>query len=139
MAPRSLSEQPEADPSLSPDSSSLQHSGCSCPKSCGSCRLFLGFFALSLSLHIVTICCYLELRSEMRREMGAGKFARGSGPGTNDEEGDFSQHRRTAVRLSDLQHPGAADRRQVSPDTAILCDVMYRSTSVRCSEVSSAV
>ncbi|XP_077141058.1 ectodysplasin-A isoform X3 [Ranitomeya variabilis] len=106
MAPRSEPEQPAADPSLCPDSSSLQHSGCSCPRSCGSCRLFLGFFALSLSLHIVTICCYLELR----REMAAGKFARGSGPGTTDEEGDFSQHRRTAVRLSDLQHPGAGDQ-----------------------------
>ncbi|XP_071982020.1 ectodysplasin-A isoform X3 [Engystomops pustulosus] len=112
MAPRSLPEQPAADPSLSPDSSSLPHSGCSCPKSCGSCRLFLGFFALSLSLHIVTICCYLELRSEMRREMGAGKFARGSGPGTNHGGGDFSQHRRTAV--PDLQHPGAGDRRQMA-------------------------
>ncbi|XP_040261023.1 ectodysplasin-A isoform X3 [Bufo bufo] len=114
MAPRSLSEQPEADPSLPPDSSSIQRSGCSCHKSCGSCRLFFGFFALSLSLHVVTICCYLELRSEMRREMGAGRFARGSGPGTNDDEGDFIQHRRTAVRLSDLQHLAAGDRRQMA-------------------------
>ncbi|XP_063793161.1 ectodysplasin-A isoform X2 [Pseudophryne corroboree] len=114
MATRSLSEQPGTDPSLSPDSSSLQHSGCSCVRSCGNCRLFLGFFALSLSLHLVTICCYLELRSEMRREMGSGKLARGSGPGTSDDEGDFSQLRRTALQLSDMQHPGTADRRQMT-------------------------
>ncbi|XP_059588748.1 ectodysplasin-A isoform X3 [Alligator mississippiensis] len=38
--------------------------------SSGSWRLFLGFFALSLALHLVTLGCYLELRSELRRQRG---------------------------------------------------------------------
>ncbi|XP_019503540.1 PREDICTED: ectodysplasin-A isoform X6 [Hipposideros armiger] len=45
-----------------------------------SCRLFLGFFGLSLALHLLTLCCYLELRSELRRERGAE--SRLGGPGT---------------------------------------------------------
>lgn len=36
----------------------------------GSWRLFLGFFALSLALHVLTLGCYLELRSELRRDRG---------------------------------------------------------------------
>ncbi|XP_068103751.1 ectodysplasin-A isoform X2 [Hyperolius riggenbachi] len=106
MAPRSVSEQPGTDPSLSSDSSSLPPSGCSCPKNCGNCRLFLGFFALSLSLHLVTICCYLELRREM---MGSERLARGSGPGTSEDDGEVSAvHRRSALQLADLQLPGMA-------------------------------
>ncbi|XP_032111733.1 ectodysplasin-A isoform X2 [Sapajus apella] len=46
-----------------------------------SCRLFLGFFGLSLALHLLTLCCYLELRSELRRERGAQ--SRLGGPGTS--------------------------------------------------------
>ncbi|KAM4695854.1 ectodysplasin-A isoform 2-T2 [Rhinophrynus dorsalis] len=110
MAPRILSEQP----GLDQDSSSLQHPGCSCPKRCGSCRLFLGFFALSLSLHLVTICCYLELRSELRRELGSGNLARGSEPGTSDAHGDFSQLQRTALQLSDLQYSATSDRHKMA-------------------------
>lgn len=36
----------------------------------GGWRLFLGFFALSLALHVLTLGCYLELRSELRRDRG---------------------------------------------------------------------
>ncbi|KAM9325462.1 ectodysplasin-A [Gastrophryne carolinensis] len=115
MAPRSVSEAPGADPSLAPDPSSLPHSGCSCPRSCGSCRLFLGFFALSLSLHLVTICCYLELRSEVRREVAAARLARGSGPGTSEDEGELSGLRRTALQLTDYQQSAAVDRTQIAP------------------------
>lgn len=43
--------------------------GCSCAGA-GSWRLFLGFFALSLALHVLTLGCYLELRSELRRDRG---------------------------------------------------------------------
>ncbi|KAM9373758.1 ectodysplasin-A [Phaethornis superciliosus] len=42
--------------------------GCACGG--GSWRLFLGFFALSLALHVLTLGCYLELRSELRRDRG---------------------------------------------------------------------
>ncbi|XP_008577719.1 PREDICTED: ectodysplasin-A-like isoform X2 [Galeopterus variegatus] len=61
--------------------------GCGCrgaPARAGegnSCRLFLGFFGLSLALHLLTLCCYLELRSELRRERGAE--SRLGGPGTS--------------------------------------------------------
>ncbi|XP_012887080.1 PREDICTED: ectodysplasin-A isoform X1 [Dipodomys ordii] len=49
-----------------------------------SCRLFLGFFGLSLALHLLTLCCYLELRSELRRERGAESRLSGLGtPGTS--------------------------------------------------------
>ncbi|KAL1766232.1 ectodysplasin-A isoform X1 [Sigmodon hispidus] len=49
-----------------------------------SCRLFLGFFGLSLALHLLTLCCYLELRSELRRERGTESRLGGPGaPGTS--------------------------------------------------------
>uniref|UniRef100_A0A8U7N3D8 Ectodysplasin-A n=1 Tax=Corvus moneduloides TaxID=1196302 RepID=A0A8U7N3D8_CORMO len=44
--------------------------GCACGGGGGSWRLFLGFFALSLALHVLTLGCYLELRSELRRDRG---------------------------------------------------------------------
>ncbi|XP_023620318.1 ectodysplasin-A isoform X6 [Myotis lucifugus] len=54
-----------------------------------SCRLFLGFFGLSLALHLLTLCCYLELRSELRRERGAE--SRFGGPGTPGTSGTLSR------------------------------------------------
>ncbi|XP_003471065.1 ectodysplasin-A isoform X3 [Cavia porcellus] len=53
-----------------------------------SCRLFLGFFGLSLALHLLTLCCYLELRSELRRERGAE--SRLGSPGTHGTSGTLS-------------------------------------------------
>ncbi|XP_004644584.1 ectodysplasin-A isoform X5 [Octodon degus] len=53
-----------------------------------SCRLFLGFFGLSLALHLLTLCCYLELRSELRRERGAE--SRLGAPGTHGISGTLS-------------------------------------------------
>lgn len=56
-----------------------------------SCRLFLGFFGLSLALHLLTLCCYLELRSELRRERGAESRLGGPGtPGTPGTSGTLS-------------------------------------------------
>ncbi|XP_049727641.1 ectodysplasin-A isoform X6 [Elephas maximus indicus] len=65
--------------------------GCGCrgaPARAGegnsSCRLFLGFFGFSLALHLLTLCCYLELRSELRRERGTETRLGGpSTPGTS--------------------------------------------------------
>ncbi|KAM4819236.1 ectodysplasin-A isoform 3-T3 [Thomomys bottae] len=64
-----------------------------------SCRLFLGFFGLSLALHLLTLCCYLELRSELRRERGAesrlgvlGTPGTLSNPGGLDREGPITHH-----------------------------------------------
>ncbi|XP_034037701.1 ectodysplasin-A isoform X2 [Thalassophryne amazonica] len=45
---------------------------CTCTKKCrsrSSSVIFLGLFVLSLSLHAVTLVCYLDLRSEMKREI----------------------------------------------------------------------
>ncbi|KAM4664055.1 ectodysplasin-A [Discoglossus pictus] len=118
MAPQCPSAQPGADSSLSPDPgfSPKPHSGCSCPRRCVSCRLFLGFFALSLSLHLVTICCYLELRSELRREHGSEKLpsSRDTGPGTSDAYGGFSKLSRNALQLSDLQDLGTPTIHQMA-------------------------
>ncbi|XP_044619655.1 ectodysplasin-A isoform X6 [Equus asinus] len=79
--------------------------GCGCrgaPARAGeanSCRLFLGFFGLSLALHLLTLCCYLELRSELRRERGAESRLGGPGtpgtvssPGGLDPDGSITRH-----------------------------------------------
>lgn len=45
---------------------------CTCPKKCRSRSgsvVFLGLFLLSLCLHAVTLVFYLDLRSEVRREI----------------------------------------------------------------------
>nr|XP_020832215.1 ectodysplasin-A isoform X5 [Phascolarctos cinereus] len=68
---------PIAGPVTGPGRRRASQRGCGCrggPASAGagsSCRLFLAFFALSLALHLLTLCCYLELRSELRRELAA--------------------------------------------------------------------
>lgn len=54
-----------------------------------SCQLFLGFFSLSLALHLLTLCCYLELRSKLQREWGAE--SRFGGPGTPGISGTLSR------------------------------------------------
>ncbi|XP_078268224.1 ectodysplasin-A [Rhinoraja longicauda] len=36
---------------------------------CNNCGVFLGFFVLSLCLHLLTLLCYLDLRSEVKREL----------------------------------------------------------------------
>ncbi|XP_029785892.1 ectodysplasin-A isoform X6 [Suricata suricatta] len=80
--------------------------GCGCrgaPARAGegnSCRLFLGFFGLSLALHLLTLCCYLELRSELRRErvaesrLGPGTSGTLSSPGGLDPDGPITRHLR---------------------------------------------
>lgn len=45
---------------------------CTCGKKCRSRSgsvVFLGLFLLSLCLHAVTLVCYLDLRSEFKREI----------------------------------------------------------------------
>lgn len=45
---------------------------CTCGKRCRSRSgsvVFLGLFLLSLCLHAVTLVCYMDLRSEVRREI----------------------------------------------------------------------
>ncbi|KAI5624698.1 ectodysplasin-A isoform X3, partial [Silurus asotus] len=40
-----------------------------CQKSCRNCNIFFVFFLVSLSLHVVTLSCVLDLRSEWKREL----------------------------------------------------------------------
>lgn len=45
---------------------------CTCSKKCrsrSSSVVFLGLFLLSLTLHAVTLVCYLDLRSQVKREI----------------------------------------------------------------------
>lgn len=48
---------------------------CTCSEGCrsrgggGASLVFLGLFLLSLCLHAVTLVCYMDLRSEVRREI----------------------------------------------------------------------
>ncbi|CAF99120.1 unnamed protein product [Tetraodon nigroviridis] len=45
---------------------------CTCPKKCmtrSGTKVFLGLFLLSLCLHAVTLVFYMDLRSEVRREL----------------------------------------------------------------------
>ncbi|XP_076878771.1 uncharacterized protein LOC143527444 isoform X2 [Brachyhypopomus gauderio] len=45
------------------------HYSCTCKKNCNNCKFFFGFFIVSLSLHVITLSCFLDLRSEVKREL----------------------------------------------------------------------
>lgn len=64
MAPKSFSEK-----FSNLEDRDVKHSTCMCRRQCNNCKIFLGFFVLSLSLHLVTLFCYLDLRSEVQREI----------------------------------------------------------------------
>ncbi|KAJ7995897.1 hypothetical protein DPEC_G00231470 [Dallia pectoralis] len=64
MAPKSLSEK-----FAHLEEDAVQESTCVCRRQCDNCKVFLGLFILSLSLHVVTLFCYLDLRSEVKREI----------------------------------------------------------------------
>ncbi|XP_024616133.1 ectodysplasin-A-like [Neophocaena asiaeorientalis asiaeorientalis] len=99
-------ERRELQPAAAPRERGSQGCGCrGAPARAGegnSCRLFLGFFGLSLALHLLTLCCYLELRSELRRERGAESSLGGPGnlgasgtlssPGGLDPDGSITRH-----------------------------------------------
>ncbi|KAM9126901.1 ectodysplasin-A isoform 5-T5 [Pangshura tecta] len=82
--------------------------GCACGRrgsGGGSWRLFLGFFALSLALHLLTLGCYLELRSELRRERDPDPTPSPRHGGTAAAQGSSG-----SARLQHLAEP--TDRRQ---------------------------
>ncbi|KAL7886363.1 hypothetical protein AOLI_G00066580 [Acnodon oligacanthus] len=90
------------------------HSACACAKHCGSCRFFLGFFVVSLSLHVITLSCFLDLRSEVKRELsqtkreptigaGAGDARRPGVPADPDEL-LFSSNAEIPSRMHDVIH-----------------------------------
>ncbi|XP_041930292.1 ectodysplasin-A-like isoform X2 [Alosa sapidissima] len=49
------------------------HQPCTCKKRCNNCNVFVGVFILSLSLHLITLSCFLDLRSEVKREIALNK------------------------------------------------------------------
>ncbi|XP_053086624.1 ectodysplasin-A isoform X4 [Pangasianodon hypophthalmus] len=78
----SVTESPE-------ESASKPAVKCACQSRCGgsgggggggggSWKAFAGLFALSLALHLVTLACYVELRSEVEREIRIQKSGSGA-------------------------------------------------------------
>ncbi|XP_048838880.1 ectodysplasin-A-like [Brienomyrus brachyistius] len=57
-------------------------STCICKKQCNNCKIFLIFFVLSLSLHLITLSCYLDLRYEVKREILQKNRNEGLTPGS---------------------------------------------------------
>ncbi|XP_006868574.1 PREDICTED: ectodysplasin-A isoform X1 [Chrysochloris asiatica] len=75
-----------------------------------SCGLFLGFFGFSLALHLLTLCCYLELRSELRRERGAE--SRLGGPSVPGTSGTLSSPSGLDPDGSIIRHLGKSSQQQ---------------------------
>lgn len=79
---------------------------CECQSQCNNCKIFLSLFILSLSLHLVTLFCYLDLRSELKREISQ----------KNKDEvsstGPIPHYEATApvLRLPDTDHPTIDDQ-----------------------------
>uniref|UniRef100_A0A8C1PN94 Ectodysplasin-A n=1 Tax=Cyprinus carpio TaxID=7962 RepID=A0A8C1PN94_CYPCA len=79
---------------------------CECQSQCNNCKIFLSLFILSLSLHLVTLLCYLDLRSELKREISQ----------KNKDEvssaGPVPHYEATAPvhRLPDTDHPTTDDQ-----------------------------
>lgn len=128
-------ERREPLPAAAPRERGSQGCGCrGAPARAGegnSCRLFLGFFGLSLALHLLTLCCYLELRSELRRERGTESRLGGPGapgtsgtlssPGSLDPVGPITRHlgqpsfpQQPLEAGEDPLPPDSQDRHQVS-------------------------
>lgn len=128
-------ERREPLPAAAPRERGSQGCGCrGAPARAGegnSCRLFLGFFGLSLALHLLTLCCYLELRSELRRERGTESRLGGPGapgtsgtlssPGSLDPVGPITRHlgqpsfqQQPLEPGEDPLPPDSQDRHQVS-------------------------
>ncbi|XP_075394344.1 ectodysplasin-A isoform X2 [Tenrec ecaudatus] len=98
--------------------------GCGCrgaPARAGegnSCRLFLGFFGFSLALHLLTLCCYLELRSELRRERGAESSL--GGPSTVGTSGTSSSGLDSEVPITHPLGKPSFQQQPVEPGEATL-------------------
>lgn len=96
MAPKSLSEK-----LANLEDSDLKESTSSCRKQCKNCKIFLGFFVLSLSLHLVTLFCYLDLRSEVKREILQKNREETVSPAATDMNDRYSP----VFQLLDISYP----------------------------------
>ncbi|XP_056456877.1 ectodysplasin-A isoform X1 [Gadus chalcogrammus] len=103
---------------------------CTCNKKCktrSSSAIFFGLFLLSLSLHVITLVCYLDLRSEVKREIVHQKrdsiwsggdlpdgpaFSNSSQPANPGSVGEGREEEQLLYRPSDIQGP--EDRRGIT-------------------------
>ncbi|KTG46173.1 hypothetical protein cypCar_00010312, partial [Cyprinus carpio] len=96
---------PKREPAKSEERKRTQ-AACECQSQCNNCKIFLSLFILSLSLHLVTLFCYLDLRSELKREISQ----------KNKDEvssmGSVPHYETTApvLRLPDTDHPTIDDQ-----------------------------
>ncbi|XP_016358246.1 ectodysplasin-A-like isoform X3 [Sinocyclocheilus anshuiensis] len=96
---------PKREPAKSEERKRTQ-AACECQSQCNNCKIFLSLFILSLSLHLVTLFCYLDLRSELKREISQ----------KNKDEvsstGPVPHYEATAsvLRLPDTDHPTTDDQ-----------------------------
>nr|XP_023868788.1 ectodysplasin-A-like [Salvelinus alpinus] len=102
MAPKSLSEK-----LANLEDSDLKESTCICRKQCKNCKIFLGFFVLSLSLHLVTLFCYLDLRSEVKREILQKNREETLSPAATDMNDRYSP----VFQLLDISYPADLQNR----------------------------
>ncbi|XP_065123006.1 ectodysplasin-A isoform X2 [Paramisgurnus dabryanus] len=77
---------------------------CECHSQCNNCKIFLSLFIISLSLHLITLFCYLDLRSELKREI--------SQKNKDDVPSTVPHHEATepVLWLPDTDHPTISDQ-----------------------------
>ncbi|CAL8263524.1 unnamed protein product [Lota lota] len=105
---------------------------CTCNKKCktrSSSVIFFGLFLLSLSLHVITLVCYLDLRSEVKREIvhqkrdsiwtlggsdmtDAPAFSHGSQQADSGSIGEGREEEQLLHRQNDVH--GTEDRRGIT-------------------------
>nr|XP_005997183.1 PREDICTED: ectodysplasin-A isoform X3 [Latimeria chalumnae] len=116
--------------------------GCS-RRQCNSCRVFVGFFLLSLSLHLVTLFCYLDLRAELKRgsllqPVGTAREPRDSGhpAGVQPDLHLWDSRTPSALRqeLSALNYFSAEDQPHLGEESRRTVHRMKRSKLVEGSE-----
>ncbi|KAL8181276.1 UNVERIFIED_CONTAM: hypothetical protein K2H54_051678 [Gekko kuhli] len=107
--------------------------GCACGRrdsgGGGVWRALAGFFALSLALHLLTLSCYLELRSELHRERPPGPDAASAWPrhrGTAQAGAAAPPQGRLQRFAEPLSGGGSGRRSRHQPDTLCLNQVIIR-------------
>ncbi|XP_052448621.1 ectodysplasin-A isoform X2 [Carassius gibelio] len=92
---------PKREPAKLEEPERTQATACECQRQCNNCKIFLSLFILSLSLHLVTLFCYLDLRSELKREITQKNKdeVSSAGPVPHDEAAA------PVLRLPDTDHP----------------------------------
>uniref|UniRef100_A0A672PI97 Ectodysplasin-A n=1 Tax=Sinocyclocheilus grahami TaxID=75366 RepID=A0A672PI97_SINGR len=97
---------PKREPAKESEERKRTQAACECQSQCNNCKIFLSLFILSLSLHLVTLFCYLDLRSELKREISLKNKDEVSSTGL------VPHYEATApvLRLPDTDHPTIDDQ-----------------------------